>query len=213
MKKTPSPLRLKLSGYKRRYLQWRVIALQKTRQDYAFIHIPKCGGTSLISAIGQKTKLHDTAKERQDKLGVTRWNEIYTFSITRHPYERAIFMYGFSKKTHYAVDRVGELDLNDWILATLRDKWKDRIFASRRLAPSKTWVSDKEGKIIVNDTFKLEEIDLAWPIIQQRTGCQGHLARLNASNSGLGRGDLTPSAKRAIQDHFASDFETFGYET
>ena len=95
-------LRLKLSSYKCQWLQSRVVADQRRKVDFAFIHIPKCGGTSITRAIGQRIKLHDTARERRDKLGINRWNEIYTFSIVRHPYERTLSFYTFTKKTMYA---------------------------------------------------------------------------------------------------------------
>ena len=212
MRNQPSALRLKLSGYKRRYLQWRVVELQKRHQDYAFIHIPKCGGTSLIRAVGQLVKLHDTAQERRNKLGAARWNDLYTFSVTRHPYDRTVSFYGFTRETHYAKQRIGTMDLNEWIQSTLGDGQMSNLVGNRQLAPCKKWVSDEAGKIIVSDIFKLEEIDKDWKVIQNKTGCKGTLSRMNTSKSGLSRSDLDAKSRTIIQDHFVEDFEAFGYE-
>lgn len=206
-----STLRSKLSRYKREYLQSRVVADQRRRIDFAFIHIPKCGGTSVTQAMGQRIKLHDTARERRDKLGHDRWNAIYRFSFVRHPYERAVSFYSFHQKTAHGKSRVGDFDLNDWVRAALRDHTLSSTVWASRLAPCHTWLSDEKGQIIVDDVFKLEEIDQAWVTIGPKIGSSALLPHSNASRGGLTRDAFDATSRSILQDHFRTDFEAFGY--
>jgi hypothetical protein len=205
------PLRVKLSGYKRRWLQSRVIANQRHTVDFAFIHVPKCGGTSVTSAIGQRIKLHDTARERRDKLGVDRWNEIYTFSIVRHAYDRTLSYYKFIKNTMYA-HRLGGLSLNDWVRAALRDKNIFPTVASRDLAPCSIWLMDETNNILVDDIAKLETLSDSWPEIMRRTGVKRVPPHMNKSDGGLLRDAFDNTSLKILQTHFRVDFEAFNYE-
>lgn len=207
------PLRQKLSGYKRRWLQSRVIANQRRKTDFAFIHIPKCGGTSVTHAIGQKIKLHDMAYERRDKLGVERWNQIYTFSIVRHPYERTLSFYAFTKKTMFAQKRIGDLELNDWVRAALRDKLiSSDVVANHQLAPCCTWLMGEKGEILVNDVYKLESLSQSWPEIMRKTGAKQVPPHMNKSEGAMRRSAFDSTSLNILQEHFCVDFEAFGYE-
>lgn len=208
-----SALRQRLSKYKRVYLQSRVIAAQRRRINFAFIHVPKCGGTSITQAIGQRIKLHDTAVERRHKLGHDRWNSIYSFSIVRHPYDRALSYYFFTKNTAYAESRLANLELNDWVRAALRDKTLGNHTPYRQLAPCYSWLTDKEGSVIVDDVFQLETLEQTWPQIKLRVGATGQLPHANRSGRKTKHTVFDKTSLRILRDHFQSDFEHFGYDT
>ncbi|MDJ1009697.1 MAG: sulfotransferase family 2 domain-containing protein [Paracoccaceae bacterium] len=157
MTRTVRSFRLRLSRIKRRWLQARVIAEQRHYKDFAFIHIPKCGGTSLTEALGQAIKLHDTARERRAKLGAERWDAMYTFSLVRHPYERTISYYSFHQRTSYRAKRVGELSLNDWVREALHSDGRLRRITASRLRPCWDYLVDQHDRIIVDDVFRLED--------------------------------------------------------
>ena len=57
------------------------------RSKYNFIHINKCGGTSVYSSLGQRYKLHDLALERKIHLK-EKWNKSFNFSVVRNPYPK-----------------------------------------------------------------------------------------------------------------------------
>ena len=211
MNKKPSAFRLKLSGFKRRYLQQKVVEDQRKKLNYAFIHIPKCGGTSLTRALNQRIKVHDTALERQKKLGGTRWREIYTFSVVRHPYDRTVSYYNFILKTHFAEQRVQGLDLNDWVKAALQDQSVANNVITKELTPCKAWVSNEIGEVIVDDIFHLEDIDTYWATIKEKSGVTGSLPRVNSSNGRLSRDDLNGESISILQEYFSADFKEFGY--
>ena len=70
------------------------IEQQRETGTYAFIHINKCGGTSVEAALGIP-KVHDTAQERREKLGVEAWDRLKNFSGVRDPYARVASLYRY----------------------------------------------------------------------------------------------------------------------
>ena len=53
-----------------------------------FVHISKTGGTSVEAALGIRHDLH-TARELISVYGEYAWDEAFTFSFVRHPWDRA----------------------------------------------------------------------------------------------------------------------------
>ena len=192
---------------------WRYLLKQRIAGRYVFIHINKCGGTSVEAALGIPVKIHDTARLRRLKLGRRRWEEAFTFALVRHPYSRLISFYKY--RTRYNQTGLRDdrpLDINAWIRATLVDRDPAYYDAPRMFAPCFDWISDRSGRIIVDYVAKIETIGEQWPIIQERTGQTMLLPVYNASGSALGWEVLDVEARRIIQEQFRKDFEELGYE-
>ena len=73
-----------------------------------FIHIPRTGGTSIESALGQKLgndEKHLAASEIRKKAGDELWENAFVFSFVRNPWDRMISLYHqpyFKNQTDYA---------------------------------------------------------------------------------------------------------------
>lgn len=185
---------------------------QRLSGRFVFIHINKCGGTSVEAALGIPVKIHDTAQRRRLKLGRRRWEEAFTFALVRHPYSRLISFYKY--RTRY--NQTGLRDsrpvgINDWIRATLADEDPAYYDHPRWFAPCFDWVSDRSGRIIVDYVAKLETIEEQWPVIEERIGRAAPLPMRNVSSAGPGREVLDAAARRIVQERFRKDFEEFGY--
>ncbi len=71
--------------------------------DIIFVHIPRCGGTSIRSALAApehfKTaiptaaKSHDTAAQAREIIGQDAWDRAWTFTVVRNPWDRLISLY------------------------------------------------------------------------------------------------------------------------
>ena len=180
----------------------------------AFIHINKCGGTSVEKAL-DIAKIHDTAQQRIALIGRDRWDAMYTFSIVRHPYSRICSLYEFRVKT-------GQTGMGDRSIAL--DDWIERVFETEdpayrnkplMFAPCHEWLSDETGELLVDDWFRLEELDAHWPAIKARTGAPGHLPHSNSTSGftvGRALDRLSPASVSTLDRVFAADFEHFGYE-
>ena len=198
--------------YRLRYVDY--LIRQRTSGTYVFIHINKCGGTSVEAALGIPLKIHDTARLRRMKLGRRRWEQAFTFALIRHPYSRLISFHKYRSRYNQTGLRDRPVALDDWIEEVFEKRNPALYDIPRMFAPCFDWLSDGKGRIIVDHVAKLETIETDWPLIQARIGQTAELPTRNISGPGSGRGwdALGPDARRIIQKHFHRDFEEFGYE-
>lgn len=180
--------------------------------QWAFIHINKCGGTSVEHALNIP-KIHDTAQQRRDLLGADRWAALRSFSIVRHPYERVRSLYKYRIKTAQTGLEDAHIGLDDWI-AKVFDA-RDPAYHDKPLMflPARDWLTDENDRVIVDTVVKLETIDADWPKIQEIVGTDVALPKKNTTApSGTGAAAaMSPDSMRILQHYFAADFDSFGY--
>lgn len=186
------------------------------RQKYfggiAFIHINKCGGTSVEAALGIP-QIHDTARQRIKKIGIDAWRRLYTFGIVRHPYGKVVSQYRYRARRRYPGMDDGRIPLNDWVLRAYGAKEKPYYDNRLMFAPCYEWLVGDDDEIAVGRIFKLETIDADWRVFQRETGKTVALPHKNkADGDGPHVESLSDEARRVIDAHFAADFAAFGYE-
>jgi chondroitin 4-sulfotransferase 11 len=185
---------------------------QRLMGSYVFIHINKCGGTSVEAALGIPVKVHDTALQRRRRIGSRRWNRAFTFSVVRHPYSRVISQHAYRVRTNQTRLATTGLGLNDWIRRTYRDRERPYYDEPRMFAPCKHWLTDEFGEFIVDFVARLESIEADWRVIQEQIGSNAALPHHNATPS-VGWEALDSESRRIIDACFREDFEAFGYTT
>lgn len=192
--------------------QERYLSDQARNGLFCFIHINKCGGTSVEKALGLP-KIHDTAQQRHQLLGPKRWNEMFSFALIRHPYAKVASHYRYRVKTNQTGLNDRHLNLNDWVLAAYGDKDERYYDNPLMFAPCFDWISDEDGNIIVDHISKLENIENDWPFIAQSCGYEGSLPKANSTRPNDDRVEaLDARSKAIILDHFQTDFENWGYD-
>jgi hypothetical protein len=184
---------------------------QRLAGEVVFIHINKCGGSSVEAALGIPVKIHDTAAARRRKIGTQRWEKAFTFALVRHPYSKVISHYAYRLKSRYGHFNQNSIGLNDWIHRAYGDRDPALVKNPQWFAPCLDWITDETGATIVDLVVRLEEVEATWPIIQARIGTDAQLPRRNTSGSDLGWADLDAQSRRIIDTHFSRDFEAFGY--
>ena len=186
---------------------------QKYIDNYCFIHINKCGGTSVERFLGVP-QVHDTAHRRIERIGRRRWDKNYTFALIRHPYARAVSHYRYRVKINHHTMQDGCPSLNDWIQSAYGDQ--DRRFYNHPLmfAPCVQWLA-VDGRIVVDDVVKLEEIDDRWSDVCEKIGVPFRpLIAKNATSGTSMEEALSLLNNRSIENlnnHFSIDFERFDY--
>jgi hypothetical protein len=68
----------------------------------------------------------------------------------------------------------------------------------------------RDGAVIVDDVFKLEDIDRFWETFEARTGLKLERLHVNQSRSRRYQWDERHIAE--IRRRFAADFRNFGYD-
>ncbi len=62
---------------------------------YFFINIPKTGGTSIRAALGHERAPHYWAAKAIEEIGQEEWDERFTFTFVRNPFDRVVSQYHF----------------------------------------------------------------------------------------------------------------------
>lgn len=194
------------------------------RWNYAFVHINKCGGTSIEHRLNLP-KIHYSAQNGIDIVGRERWDSVFTFSVVRHPYSRIVSLYEFRKKE----SRLGQLtkNVNEWIYECLVNRregcfmvpnenhrhWQCKEIHMQ--SPMIDWLR-VDGQIAVNTVYKLENIDEEWPKICNIIGCKENtLLKLNNSigtSYDYAVSILNDETIEILNEYYKEDFEIFDYD-
>lgn len=182
---------------------------QRYVENFVFIHINKCGGTSLERALGIPFLDHDMAQERRRFLGPKKWQERFKFTLVRHPYDRVVSHYLYERRDEDADEAQLLRDFPAWM-----DRWEEANQGSplRWDAPMLDWVSDENGSLIVDKVYKLETIDHAVADISRTIGREMKLHHIKNKKQTVGRSAfLTTEVKDRIHRVHNVDFEAFDY--
>ena len=198
------------SGISQRYFWFQ----QKFIHNFSFIHIKKCGGTSIEHFLGIP-KTHDTAAQRIQRIGLKKWEENFTFSIVRNPYSRVVSYYKWFIKKYQLESHDQMVTLNEWVASAYKERNMDLLNNPFNQASCYDSVA-LDNQIIVKNIIKLETLDDEWEKlchdlrIKYKPLNVKNQTSMHTTKNALDL--LNDSNKAIIRDHFKNDFEAFGYE-
>lgn len=127
---------------------------------FAFIHINKAGGTSVVEALAAYEDIqcaaldHDPAFVYKNSLGTALWREFYSFAFLRNPFDRMVSSYEYRKQYH--PDKpVKSMTFRDWITGPVVDSPLDREFGNQLWMVTAT---NDFRDILVKDLFLYEDL-------------------------------------------------------
>lgn len=192
-----------------------------------FIHIPKTGGQSVEMVYlrehgltwkkraplllranndpekGPRRLAHLFARQYVELGYATEeeFSSFFKFAVVRHPYDRFISYY------NYRDEKPG--DTPERVLHVLPHRPWPRHF----MAPQAEYVTDKDGKLLVDQIVKFENLqeELA-PIFERTFGKAAALEHINKSQTKrLTRDGLTPTLREKLHKYYEADFARFSY--
>ncbi len=182
-----------------------------TSEPYSFVHINKCGGSSVEIALGL-AKRHATAQAMRDEIGAETWKRRFSFSIVRNPFDRVVSLYYYRVRLDLTGLGDRHANINQWICALWQEDSERYNEHPVMNLPCAGWLVDGAGEILVDTVVRLEDIDTEWPKIANRLGVDIALARTNSNRRPSYRDVLTPESRAIIETAFAEDLFRFGYE-
>jgi hypothetical protein len=178
--------------------------------DYAFIHIPKTGGTSIEVALSIP-HTHDRATTIRDWLGVEEYQRRFVFSIVRNPWDITVSLYQFRKENGQISYR-STPSFPEWVRLVYVDK-DPRYRTSPWAGHSQSWwLLNEAGEIMVDYVAKLESISEEWKIICNNIGVNIELPHRNKSNRKKYQYYYDDKSRKIIQELYSEDIENFEYE-
>jgi hypothetical protein len=173
---------------------------------------------------------HSPARQIEQSVGAEMWSQYWTVALVRHPlrvYESfyawmADVVDDYTRKQHLDRDQLVERYRKGALRAWFTDWWVARPYlestcfaefmdiALTQPPRSMTARLSRKGAVIVDDVFKLEEIDRFWETLEARTGLKLERLHVNQSRSRNYQWDERHIAE--IRRRFAADFRNFGYD-
>lgn len=191
-----------------------------------FVHIPKTAGNSITAALNSvpgkaeelspKIAKHAKAFEIRALLGATVWDEYFTFSFVRNPWDLMVSSYHWWLQKAPSIpyhrrhaERVRRLGSFDAFLAS--PYGSSRI--NERRGNLFDWLSDGNGSLLVDYVGRVETIAEDWERIRERIDAPlPPLPHVNKSIRADYRDYYTPHTRDLIAKRFRRSIEAFGYE-
>lgn len=171
-----------------------------------FIHIPKCGGTSIKHALGIKTG-HQTLQSLDDSMKFKDLREYFIFTFIRNPFDRMASFY----RNIYAVNRDAikddKIPFQDWFYKALVENEYPYYYRAEFFAPSYEWLTI-DNKLEVNFVGKLESIEDDFKKLCSILKVDAQLPHKNPTED-KGNEVYTSEMKDIMYTLFEKDFKTW----
>ena len=196
-----------------RYRGQRAWARAHTRwiADVVFVHINKTGGSSVEEALGLPFQ-HRTAREILADIGPERWEERFSFSFVRNPWDKVASHYHFRVKTNQTGLRDAGLSFTDWVTAAYGDRdprWYDQ---PKMFMPQAEWLRGPDGRVIVDFIGRFERLQEDFSTVCDRIGRPDvRLPHLKRSDRPGYRELYDDESAAVVRRRFAEDLERFDY--
>lgn len=211
--------------------------------NFIFVHIPKTAGSSimnilkpydrkyrksLIRSLSRKLsfvepadsahfRVHDTASKIISKLSYPVWNNYFSFSVVRNPFDHAVSHYEYMKQ--FRSRAIAKEHQRMTFETYLNDRQK-KPFHKRttfvRMPDQAYYLLSKDGKIAVNKVIKFENLVKEWELLSQQIGIADiKLPHVNKTIAKRGNTHFseyyTSETEEIVRKIYQRDFELFGY--
>lgn len=215
----------RLLGYKKRwnYKTGRIHHEQKM----IFVHIPKTAGNSITRALKQADPVDNEKRKRSPKiakhakafeikylLGEEIWNNYFSFSFVRNPWDLMVSSYNWWKqKGAQRVKRYGKVarKIENMDFAKFMHSKYGRYMINERYGNFYDWLSEND-KIIVDFIGKVESIDEDWEKICKLNNLKHiEMPHINKSKRTDYRKYYDAETREIVARRFRKGIEKFDY--
>lgn len=182
------------------------------------ISIPKTGSTSLHYALGEATGEHFEFDNQAPALyhmyandiikiiGRERWDDFYSFSVVRNPYDRMVSLFCDFK---YQRNAISLPDFPSFIKLGLKKNWLPNV----HFHPQANFISDVNG-VVVKDVFRFESgMQSVCAALSEKTGIKkiavGHARK--SDRTAWQDYYKTNEEIEIVNEIYQKDFEVFEY--
>lgn len=204
----------------REYMRGKLEAIDlepNRRQNCLFIHIPKCGGTSVENQIGifhgHRSVIYFRAADR------ALFDRAFKFGLVRNPYDRLVS--GFHYLKHHTTSPLN----HRWVAKNLADyddfrgfaealedpAVRRRVVAWKHFVPQWYFLCDRNGGTLVDHVGKLERFDDFVAEVTRRSTLKLENEVHRASVRAPWQDYFSERARRRVAEMYREDFRIFGY--
>lgn len=194
-----------------------------------FVHIPKCGGTSIEDVIWPEPRnasdlwmgfvskyknkyqtgglQHLLAKQIREEVGEKVFNEYFKFTIVRNPWDKAISQFFYMRQRP---------DLRDYIGMKEEDPFKEYLqLTAKKLhvqwEKQHKFFQDDNGKMIVDYVGRLERMEQDAANIFERIGIKAQIPHVNATRHHHYSEYYDDESREMVGEMYKEDIEILQY--
>lgn len=179
--------------------------------NFVFIHINKTGGSSIEKALHLPFE-HKTALEKIDEIGHHKWDNKFSFTVFRNPWDKVVSHYHYRVLTNQTSLGENPIDFNEWVLRTYGEQDPYYYDKPKMFMPQYDWVIDESNTILVDRILHFENLDDEFRGIQQLLNKRAVLPHVKKSNRGDYKDYYNKDSIQIINNWFRQDIEIFDYE-
>lgn len=203
------------------------------KHNSIFIHIPKAGGTSIenllwpdVDSRGPESLWmgfvkpnynkyqtgglqHLLAKQVREEVGAEVFEAYYKFTIVRNPWDKIISQFSYMQRRKDLREFVGMKK------STSFEKYLDLIQKKEHVQWKKQidFITDDNGELLVNDVFKLENLNTEMPQLSSSLGIDTEvLPHHNKSVRKAYEDYYSIETKERVAEMYKEDIKYFNYQ-
>lgn len=186
---------------------------------YIFIHIPKCAGTALRDALGdkQQNRIHlpyfayrNACKEY--------YNSFFKFTVVRNPFDRIVSVYAYLKAggNQFADKHFQDyFEQNNLTFEKFLFEYMDcqRLHAHSMFRPQFSYIFDERETLMVDYVGKQEQLSEVLSDVTARLKLSGQLRKVNESgHEHFRKYYTTPNMIDRVAELYKKDLELLDYQ-
>lgn len=200
MKKILRKVKKIIYSFKMRYLD-----------RFIFIHINKTGGSSIEKALNIPFE-HKTALEKIDEISREEWDRKLTFTIVRNPWDKVVSHYHYRVQTNQTELGDKRIGFKEWVKLAYGNQDDDYYDNPKMFMPQLNWITDKNGKILVDEIIYFENLDGEFKKVLKKLGRNKTLPHIKKSNHRNYREYYDQETIEIVRNWYKRDIECFGYK-
>lgn len=189
------------------------------RADCVFVHIPKAAGTSVAREVIGERAGHFSALEIKEFLGDEKYNNMFSFSITRNPLNRLQSAYYFvinGGGEHGGVKR--ERYFNSYTFRSFDafvQEWlvhQDLAKTNLLFRPQVNFLQDEEGGLLVDYLGKVEDMGAVEKVLSDKLSKKVSFQELNRTITKFKKPhDVSCQTIRTVEYLYSEDYSILNY--
>ena len=180
------------------------------KHKFIFVHINKCGGTTIDTLFTGRFAGHKKAFEYKQSTPNT-FDNYFKFTFVRNPWDRVVSFYHYQIKRNWDFYPFNEtISFDNFV-----KNWMRRMRRQTPLAthPCYDWISDKDDNLLVDFTGRFENFQEDFNIVCDKIGIpQQELPYKNKSKHKHYTEYYDDETRSIVAEKYAKDIEYFNYE-